>query len=99
MCLVVVPSAPVNLTAAVAGSRTVIVSWQEGVPINSVNPAILNFEIFLNDSLINSLLNTTVVISTLTPFTGYKITVAARNRIGISNMSNSALFVTEEEGK
>jgi len=99
LCFAVVPSTPVNLTAAAAGSRTATVSWQEGVPINSVNPAILNFEIYLNDSLIKSTMNTTVVVNNLTPFTRYNINVAARNRIGISNMSKSTLFMTEEEGK
>jgi len=43
-------------------------------------------------------MNTSIVLNTLTPFTGYKVTVAARNRIGLSDMSNPVLFMTAEEG-
>ena len=96
--LLVVPSTPVNLAATVGGSRTITASWQEGVPLNPVNTAILSFEVYLNDSLITSILDTTVVLDFLTPFTDYRLTVAARNRIGTSNMSNPVVFMTDEEG-
>ena len=82
----------------VTGSRGAIVSWQEGVQPNPVNPVIQRFEVHLNGQLISSLM-TEIVLNTLTPFTDYEATVAARNRIGISNISNPVLFMTEEEGK
>jgi len=97
-----VPSAPVNLTVVATESRAAVVSWQEGVPPNPVNPVIQRFEVIFNSSL-SSLITTTsttiAVLNILTPFTDYIATVAARNRIGISNMSNFVQFMTEEEGK
>jgi len=96
--LVVVPGVPVIIEVIVTGSRTANLSWQEGVTPNPLNPPILNFAIYLNGSLMINTMNTSIILNTLTPFTDYKVTVAARNRIGLSNMSNPVLFMTAEEG-
>ena len=96
---VVVPSAPISVTANVTGSRNASVSWQEGVLPNTFSPPNLNFEVYLNGSLVNITNSTTVVLNSLSPFTDYKVTVVARNRIGISNISNPTLFMTKDEGK
>ena len=94
----VAPNTPVNITAFATGSRTANVLWQEGIPPNPVNPAILAFEVYLNGSMIISTMATTIVLNFLTPFVDYEVTVAARNTIGISIMSDPVLFMTEEEG-
>ena len=99
ICPLVVPGAPSIITIVVTGSRAANLSWQEGVAPNPQNPVILSFAVYLNDSLIINTMATSVVLSSLTPFTDYKVIVAARNRIGISNMSTPVLFMTEEEGK
>ncbi|XP_065910088.1 uncharacterized protein [Dysidea avara] len=93
----VVPSAPISVTANVTGSRNASVSWQEGVLPNTFSPPNLNFEVYLNGSLVNITNSTTVVLNSLSPFTDYKVTVVARNRIGISNISNPTLFMTKDE--
>jgi len=94
---IVEPSAPVDIMTNVTGSRTATVSWKEGVPPNPLNPAILEFEVYLNNLVVN-VMNTTVVLNSLTPFSDYNVTIAARNQIGISSMSNPVSFVTKEEG-
>jgi len=48
--------------------------------------------------MIISTMATTAVLNFLTPFVDYEVTVAARNAIGISIMSDPVLFMTEEEG-
>jgi len=93
-----VPSAPINLIVTETGSRTANASWQEGVPPSPVNPAILSFAVYVNDSLVANTSNTSIALGFLNPFTDYQVTVAARNRIGIGNLSNPSSFMTREEG-
>ena len=96
---VVVPSAPISITANVTGSRNTSVFWQKGALPSPFSPPILDFEVYINDSLHTTTNSTTVFLSLLNPFTDYKVTITARNRVGISNMSNPVLFMTKEEGK
>jgi len=96
---IVVPSAPISVKANVTGSRNATVSWQEGALQSLFSSPILDFEVYLNGSLHTTTNSTTAFLNFLTPFTNYKVTVTARNRVGISSMSDPVLFMTKEEGK
>ena len=94
-----VPSAPVNVTAMVLGSREANISWQDGISSIHGNPPTLDYQVLLNNSLITNVSTTSIPLDTLLPFMTYGVIIFARNKIGISNSSESVIFMTHEEGK
>ena len=80
------------------GSRTVILSWQDGISPTPGNLPANTFQVLLNNSLTNTVSNTSVTLEGLLPFTSYNVTIVAENRIGISNSSEPVSFMTAEEG-
>ena len=101
------PRSPFNITPLVLGSREANVSWQDGVTPNPEIPPVIDYQVFLNNSLIANVSTTSISLdntallpnTTLLPFTKYVVTITARNRIGISNSSEPVTFMTEEECK
>ena len=91
------PSAPVITDIIVSGSRTVNISWQDGISPIPGNPPVNAYQVSLNNSLISSVSATSVILNTLLPFINYIVTITAMNRIGISNSSEPVLFMTDEE--
>ena len=80
-------------------SRMSTIMWLPGVLPNPRNPVITVYSVYLNDSFVkNSSTNTRAILSNLTPFTTYIMTVTARNVIGESDMSEPHMFTTMEEG-
>ena len=72
--------------------------WLPGNLPNPLNPVIIVYSVYLNNSFVNSSTNTRAILSNLTPFTTYIVTVTARNVIGESDMSEPHMFTTMEEG-
>ena len=96
------PSAPVNIQLIENGSRTVNISWEDGVSLNPGNPPADSYQVsLLNNSRIDTFDVSTmsIFLDPLLPFTNYTITIVARNRIGLSNNSEPFSFVTNEERK
>ena len=96
------PSAPVSIQLIENGSRTANISWQDGVSSNSGNPPTDSYQVvLLNNSRVDTfnVPTTSIFFDPLLPFTNYTITIAARNRIGVSNNSEPFSFVTNEERK
>jgi len=91
------PSAPVITDIIVSGSRTVNISWQDGMPPIPGNPPVNAYQVSLSNSLIANVSATSVILNTLLPFTNYIVIITAMNRIGISNSSEPVLFMTDEE--
>ena len=80
------------------GSRTVVLSWQDGISATPGNPPANIYQVLLNNSPTITVTNTSVILEGLLPFTSYNITIVAENRIGISNSSEPISFMTAEEG-
>ena len=74
------------------------IMWLPGNLPNPLNPVITVYSVYLNDSFVNSSKSTSAILSNLTPFTTYIVTVTARNVIGESDMSEPHTFTTMEEG-
>ena len=81
-------------------SRMATIMWLPGNLPNPLNPLITVYRVYLNlnDSFVNSSTNTRAILSNLTPFTTYIVTVTARNVIGESDMSEPHTYTTMEEG-
>ena len=80
------------------GSRTVVLSWQDGLSLTPGNPPADTFQVLLNNSLTITVTSTSVTLEGLLPFTSYNVTIVAENRIGISDSSEPVSFITTEEG-
>ena len=96
---IVVPNAPMNVMSESITSRMATIRWQDGALLNPVNPPIIEYTIFLNDSSEGTAQSTTIILNDLIPFTSYTVSVVATNRIGDSAMSQPLKFTTLEEGK
>ena len=93
------PSIPNNITILELGSRTIVLSWEDGISPTPGNPPANTYQILLNNSLVITVSNTLVTLEGLLPFTNYNVTIVAENRIGISDNSEPVFFMTAEEGK
>lgn len=84
-----------------AGSRTVNISWQDGLSPNPGNPPATSYDVLINNSLTVNVSTTSVFLNNpiLLPFTNYSVTIVARNRVGVSNSSEPLLFMTTEARK
>lgn len=83
-------------------SRTATIMWEDGPLPNPVNPPIVEYEVFLNGSSVGTTEfseSRTFILTSLTPFTNYIVTVRATNRVGNSEMSQPYVFNTMEERK
>ena len=93
------PSIPNNITILELGSRTIVLSWQDGISPTPGNPSASTYQILLNNSFVITVSNTSVTLEGLLPFINYNVTIVAENRIGISGNSEPVFFMTAEEGK
>ena len=92
------PSAPINIVILELGSRTVVLSWQDGISPTPGNPPTNTYQVLLDNSLAITVTTSSVTLEELLPFTSYNITIIAENRIGTSDSSDSIFFMTAEEG-
>ena len=95
------PDRPTNFTVTNITSRSAEISWLD--PKNTGDGDLTRFWIKLKKDK-SLILNTTTnklnkyEINNLTPYTTYEITVAAGNKHGFSEETNTS-FMTSEEGK
>ena len=92
------PSAPINIVILELGSRTVVLSWQDGILLTPGNPPANIYQVLLDNSLAITVTTSSVTLEELLPFTSYNITIIAENRIGTSESSHPIFFMTAEEG-
>ena len=92
------PSAPINIVILELGSRTVVLSWQDGILLTPGNPPANIYQVLLDNSLAITVTTSSVTLEELLPFTSYNITIIAENRIGTSDSSYPIFFMTAEEG-
>ena len=94
----VVPEAPVNLTATATAPESITVSWQ--VP-EITNGRIINYMVNVTSGSgvisRNTTLDTTFVATTLSPFTNYTFAVSAVTSAG-AGTSVEIVVATEQDG-